>query len=415
VGGGVFSAYGITLVVQSTIIAANTDDSGTAPDVSGTIALIDHSLVGDNKGSGLTEAQTPDVNGNLIGSSSGSGVIDPKLGPLANNGGPTQTMALLIGSPAYNTGSNPAALTTDQRGAGFPRTLGGLTDIGAFEMTPDITPPSVTINQAAGQLDPTNASPINFTVVFSEVVSDFATGDVTLGGTAGATTAIVTGSGTTYHVAVSGMTGNGTVVASIAAGRAHDGSGNASLVSTSTDNTVSYDITAPTVTINQAPAQLDPTNVAPINFRVVFSEVVSDFATGDVTLGGTAGATTATVTGSGTTYNVAVSGMAGSGTVVAIIAAGRAHDGAGNASLASTSTDNTVSYDITVPTVTINQAAAQSDPANTTPINFTVVFSETVNDFATGDVTLGGTAPGTLVGTVTGSGTTYNVDRKSVV
>ena len=47
----------------------------------------------------------------------------------------------------------------------------------------------MTINQAAGQADPTNASPINFTVVFSESVTDFATGDVTLTGTAGATTA----------------------------------------------------------------------------------------------------------------------------------------------------------------------------------------------------------------------------------
>ena len=42
-------------------------------------------------------------------------------------------------------------------------------------MTYDITSPTVTINQAAGQADPTSASPINFTVVFSEAVSDFAT------------------------------------------------------------------------------------------------------------------------------------------------------------------------------------------------------------------------------------------------
>ena len=104
--------------------------------------------------------------------------------------------------------------------------------------TPDTTPPTVTINQAAGQVDPTNSSPINFTVVFSESVSDFATGDVTLSGTAGATTATVTGSGTTYNVAVSGMTSNGTVIASLLAGVAHDAAGNASIASTSTDNTV---------------------------------------------------------------------------------------------------------------------------------------------------------------------------------
>ncbi len=275
-------------------------------------------------------------------------------------------------------------------------------------VTYDTTAPTVTINQAASQADPTNASPIHFTVVFSQVVTDFATGDVTLSGTAAATTAVVTGSGTTYDVAVSGMTHDGTVIANLAAGVAHDAAGNASVASTSTDNTVTLDTTAPTVTINQAAGQADPTNTSPINFSVVFSEVVTDFATGDVTLSGTAGATTAVVTGSGTTYNVAVSGMTHDGTVIASLAAGVAHDAAGNASVASTSTDNTVTYDTTAPTVTINQAAGQADPTNASPIHFTVIFSEVVTDFATGDVTLGGTA-GATTAVVSGSGTTYDV------
>jgi hypothetical protein len=63
---------------------------------------------------------------------------------------------------------------------------------------------------------------------------------VALGGTAGATTAVVTGSGTTYNVAVSGMTQSGTVTASIPAGAASDLAGNPSTASTSTDNTVTY-------------------------------------------------------------------------------------------------------------------------------------------------------------------------------
>ena len=87
--------------------------------------------------------------------------------------------------------------------------------------------------------------------------------------------------------------------------------------------------------------------------------------------------------------------MTTSGTVIATIAAGVATDAAGNANAASTSTDNTVTWDIVPPTVTINQAAAQADPTNARPINFTVVFSEAVTGFATGDVTLtGGTAGG---------------------
>src|SRR5207245_580897 len=113
---------------------------------------------------------------------------------------------------------------------------------GIDDLSIAVSPPSltVTINQAAGQADPTNASTINFTVVFSAPVSDFTTGKVTLSGSAGATTATVSGSGTTYSVAVSGMTRSGTVVATVAAGVAHDASGTANAAATSIDNTVTY-------------------------------------------------------------------------------------------------------------------------------------------------------------------------------
>ena len=204
--------------------------------------------------------------------------------------------------------------------------------------------PTVTINQAVGQADPTSASPINFTVVFSEAVTGFATGDVPSAARPGRTTVgTVTGSGPTYNVAVSGMTTNGTVIATIAAGVAHDAATNPNAASTSTDNTVTCDVTAPTVTINQAGGQADPTSASPINFTVVFSEAVTGFATGDVTFtGARPERPRGTVSGSGTTYNVAVSGMTTSGTVIATIAAGVAPDAAGNANAASTFTDNSV-------------------------------------------------------------------------
>jgi hypothetical protein len=66
---------------------------------------------------------------------------DPKLGDLADNGGPTKTYALLAGSPAINKGNNAHAvdpdgnrLQFDQRGQGFARIVGGDVDIGAFEV-----------------------------------------------------------------------------------------------------------------------------------------------------------------------------------------------------------------------------------------------------------------------------------------
>jgi hypothetical protein len=240
-------------------------------------------------------------------------------------------------------------------------------------VTYDTTSPNVTINQASGQNDPTNASPIQFTVHFNESVSDFATGDVSLSGTAGATTATVTGSGQDYTVNVSGMTGDGTVIATIAAGVAHDAAGNASNASTSTDNTVTYDTTSPNVTINQASGQSDPTSTSPIHFTVHFNESVNDFATGDVTLTGSAGATTANVTGSGQDYDVAVSGMTSGGTVIASIGAGKAHDAAGNANNASTSTDNTVTW---IPLSAGGDSAGVN--ANTTGNQIDVLQNDTV-------------------------------------
>ncbi len=244
---------------------------------------------------------------------------------------------------------------------------------------PDTASPTVTIDQASSQSDPTNDSPIHFTVVFSEPVTDFAAGDVNIGGTAGATTATVTADdpyGMQYDVAISGMTGDGTVIASIPAGVIHDFSGNANTASTSTDNTVLYETTSPTVTINQAASQADPTQSAPINYTVVFSEPVTDFTADDVTLWTenvvipalstpstiiTPGSSlTVVVTGSGTTYNVAVSGMTGAEAVFASIPAGVAHDAAGNPNLASTSTDNRVVYmqPSTIENVVVAEAGA---------------------------------------------------------
>ena len=78
------------------------------------------------------------------------------------------------------------------------------------------------------------ASPISFTAVFSEAVSGFTAADVAISGTAGGTkTVTISGGRNTYTVAVSGMTTDGTVVATIAAGGATDAAGNANTASTS--------------------------------------------------------------------------------------------------------------------------------------------------------------------------------------
>ncbi len=205
--------------------------------------------------------------------------------------------------------------------------------------------PSVTIDQAAVQADPTNVSPIVFDVVFSEDVSGFTGTDVALGGTAAATTAVVAGGPANYTVTVSGMTGDGTVIAAIPAGAAVDGSGKVNTASTSTDNEVTYDTTAPSVTVEQGAAQADPTGVPSVVFDVVFSEDVVGFDLADVVVGGTSNPTTVVVTPiDAANYTVTVSGMTLEGTVTASVLAGAATDTAGNASSASTSVDNEVTF-----------------------------------------------------------------------
>jgi hypothetical protein len=218
--------------------------------------------------------------------------------------------------------------------------------------------PAVTINQSAAQPDPVNIQPIYFTVVFDQPVIGFATGDVTISGTAGATVALVIGGPTNYNVAVSGMTSCGTVIVNIPVGVCTNALLQPNLASTSTDNTVTYLNINPNVTINQAAAQPDPTSASPINFTVQFDQVVTGFATGDVTLSGTAGATTGIVTGSGNFYNVAVSGMTASGTIIATIAAGVAQNACTQPNNASTSTDNTVTITCVPPVVNVTPAVS---------------------------------------------------------
>jgi hypothetical protein len=124
VGGGIEIASG-TVTVANTILAGNTA-SVTGPDVFGTVSSRGYNLVGDGSGSSGFNAA-----GDKVGTHSSP--INPLLAPLGNYGGPTQTMALLPGSPAIRAG-NPNATglpATDQRG--FARIVNGFMDIGAFE------------------------------------------------------------------------------------------------------------------------------------------------------------------------------------------------------------------------------------------------------------------------------------------
>src|SRR5205823_2158017 len=140
----------------------------------------------------------------------------------------------------------------------------------------------------------------------------------------------------------------------------------------------------------------------PVHFTATFSEPVNALAANGtgVVLGGTATHTSATIavtTTDSSHYDIAVSGLTGNGTITAALNAAATTDLAGNNNLASTSTDNTVTYDTTAPTLSsINRAG--TNPTKTGPLAFTVTFSEPVNNVAAGNFTIaasgtGGTAP----------------------
>ena len=191
---------------------------------------------------------------------------------------------------------------------------------------------------------PSNLSSVSWTVAFSESVTGVDASDFALAQSSIVNPHItnVSGAGSTYTVTASTGTSDGTLGLNLVDNDTIVDLANNGLAGNFTGQVYAIDTILPTVTINKAAAQADPTKTSPVNFTVVFSEAVTAFATGDVALSGTAGATTATVSGSGTTYNVAVSGMTANGTVVASVAANKALDKAANGNVASTSTDNSV-------------------------------------------------------------------------
>jgi hypothetical protein len=114
-----------TLQLVSSIVAGG---QGSSPDIGALAVPVPFSVTAGNS---LVQFLDPNVvlagSGNLV-------AVQPLLGALAFNGGTTRTQALLAGSPAINAGSNPLNLTTDQRGAGFPRVVDSAADMGAYEV-----------------------------------------------------------------------------------------------------------------------------------------------------------------------------------------------------------------------------------------------------------------------------------------
>jgi hypothetical protein len=218
-GGAIMNDPTCTLTVSNSTLSGNSsaDSGGGIDNAQGTVTVSNSTLSGNSVpyvGGGIFNDGTLTVNNSIVANSPSGGDIygsymgshnltgTVALGPLADNGGPTKTHALPAGSPAINAGDNatvPPGLTTDQRGPGFPRIVGGTVDIGAFEFLPTNSPPTITVppgtqtayedvDKALSGISVGDPDGGNLTVTLS-----VGHGTLTLGTTSGLT---VTGNGT---------------------------------------------------------------------------------------------------------------------------------------------------------------------------------------------------------------------------
>ncbi len=154
-GGGILVFSG-TLNITNTIVANSTTNgvsggdcdntgSGSIASSGGTVNDGGNNLIEDSEGDDTSCGLANGDNNNIVGS-------DPNLGPLQNNGGPTETHALLSGSPAINNGDSTTCEADpvnnlDQRS--FPR-IAVICDIGSYEDQPTTTAKVTKLTEPTG-------------------------------------------------------------------------------------------------------------------------------------------------------------------------------------------------------------------------------------------------------------------------
>jgi CSLREA domain-containing protein len=152
-GGNIYSPFSAA-TLKNTIVAGGVAPMGS--DCSGTFSSAGHNLEDTTPSQcGLTAA------GDRVG-------VNPLLGPLQANGGPTQTQAISAASPAIGAGDNATCPATDQRGVARPQ--GPACDIGAYELAPPAAATGaasgVSINAATLQGQAANPDVVDGTTYF---------------------------------------------------------------------------------------------------------------------------------------------------------------------------------------------------------------------------------------------------------
>ncbi len=314
-GGGIETNFN-PITLTSTIVSNNTSGTSTPDDIALNGGAITPSssfnLIGDATTSG---GLTDGTNNNIVGQ-------DPLLEPLANNGGPTQTHALMAGSPAIDTGAAFSSLTTDQRGGLFARLDNGTPDIGAYErqvlaLVVDTTESTDDGDVSAGDISlreaiiASNGNPLDDSITFDASLNGSTititdgfitiTDDVTITGP-GFSDLTISGNDATRHFVVNDSDSSSTISVTISGLTLTNGMTTANGGAISNDE----DLTLDTMKIVHNTSANDGGAILNRNILTIISTIISNNTAGDS--GGAIdndGTTTVTVTGSSIKNNTA--------------------------------------------------------------------------------------------------------------
>lgn len=296
---------------------------------------------------------------------------------------------------AVNTGSDVEDMVTNALGS----------SVTSVPVSIDNTSPTVSIGTASA--DSATNGPVGYTITYLEANAVTLTeGDITLNktGTADGSVAVSGEGASARMVTLSNISGDGTLGISIATGTATDSAGNdARAVGPS--GTFLVDNTGPTVT-TITPSTTGPTNADSVSFDIAFSEDVVNFNDlADVTISHTGTSHSGvSISGSGSSYTVDVTGIAGDGSFTLEVNTGSDVEDAVSNALSSSVTSEPVNIDNTAPTVSIGTASIASTMRG--PVSYTVTYEEAdAISLADDDLTLNktGTADGSVA--VSGTGT----------